>query len=102
MKPFLIAMAAGALCLPGIAQAQSKAEVVSRGARFEIKMILKEENTTVVLFLQDTSVMEQQFLADLEKKLPKGEKIVLDLVRLKDINAPAAVQYEVNATPTAI
>jgi hypothetical protein len=81
---------------------QNKPEVVSKGSRFEVKNILKTEGTTVVLFLQETSVIEQQFLADLQKQLPKNDKVGLSIVRLKDVSAPAAQQYKVTATPTAI
>lgn len=98
--PLLCALS---LTLPGIpVRAQSKAEVVSKGARFDIKKFLKEEGTTVVLFLQDTSTMEQQFLTDLEQQLPKDDKVVLNVVRLKDLSAPAAQQYMIKATPTAL
>jgi hypothetical protein len=82
--------------------AQGRAEVVSKGERFEIKQVLKAEGTTVVLFIQETSVIEQQFLTDLKTQLPKDEKVLLDVVRLKAMTAPAAVQYKVTATPTAI
>src|SRR5712691_7959123 len=102
MKMILIGLAACALGWSGSARAQSKAQVVSKGNRFEIKKILKEEGTTVVLFLQDTSVMEQQFLTELEKQLPNSEKVVLEVVRLKDTTAPAAQQYTITATPTAL
>jgi hypothetical protein len=87
---------------PGSAHAVSKAEVVSKGKRFEIKTVLKAEGTTVILFLQDTSMMEQQFLTDLEKLLPDDEKVALEVVRLKEVTAPAAQQYAIQATPTAI
>ena len=102
MKPLLVSLVACALLLPGIARAQSKAEVASQGDRFEVKKILKEESTTVVLFLQDTSVIEQQFLTELEKQLPADKKVTLALVRLKALTAPAAQQYKIQATPTAI
>jgi hypothetical protein len=102
MKYFSIGLAACILCVPGIVRAQSKAEVVSKGPRFEIKKILKDEGTTVVLFLQDTSVIEQQFLTDLEKQMPNSGKVGLATVRLKDLTAPAAQQYMIKATPTAI
>lgn len=89
-----------ALALPGVsASAQG---VVSKGSRFDVKTILKEEGTTVVLFLQDTSVMEQQFLTDLQKQLPTNGKVSLSVVRLKDVSAPAAQQYSIKATPTAV
>ena len=46
--------------------------------------------------------MEQQFLSELEKQLPKSDKVGLGIVRLKDLTMPAALQYEIKATPTAI
>ncbi len=90
------------LCAPWVAQSQTKSELVSKGARFEIKRVLKDEGTTVVLFIQNTSVIEQQFRADLEKLLPHSDKLALDLVLLKDLTAPAALRYDIKATPTAI
>ena len=102
MKLLFIALAACVLWLPRAAEAQSKAQTVSKGARFEIKKTFKEEGTTVVLFLIDTSVIEQQFLAELEKSMPKSEKVILNVARLKDMNAPAALQYKITATPTAL
>lgn len=97
-----LAITAILLGLPGIAPAQSKAQVVSSGSRFDIKKILKPESTTVVLFVQNTSAMEQQFLADLEKLLPTTERVALKVVRLKDVTAPAAQQHTITATPTAL
>jgi hypothetical protein len=102
MNPLLIGLLACVLGSPVRAPGVSKAQVVSRGNHFEIKKVLKEEGTTVVLFLQDTSVMEQQFLTDLEKQLPDSEKVALVVVRLKDVSAPAAQQYTIQATPTAL
>lgn len=104
MKRITVGLAACALlALPGVVcAADGKAEVVSKGDRFEIKKVLKAEGTTVLLFVQDTSVMEQQFLADLEKQLSSGRNVVLHIVRVKDTAAPAARQYEVTATPTVI
>jgi hypothetical protein len=86
------------------AVAQTKAQTVSTGKRFELKAVLKEEGTTVVLFLQDTSVIENQFLTELEKQYPAkdSDKVQLDVVRLKDLTSPAAAQYFIKATPTAL
>jgi len=102
-------MKLGYLLLAGFAagilpqgRVQSQPEVVSRGARFELKSILKPEGTTVLLFTQDTSSMEQQFLAGLEKELVSHKRAWLRVIRLKDTNAPAALQYEIKVTPTAI
>ena len=102
MKTLLPGLAACILFLPGAAHAQVKSEVISKGQRFEIKKALKEEGTTVLLFVQDTSAMERQFLADLELALPDTKKLALNVVRLKDTAAPAAQQYMVKSTPTAI
>jgi hypothetical protein len=101
MKPIIFALAACALVLPLAARADNKAEVVSRGGRFELKKVLKAEGTTVLLFVNDTSMIEQQFLADLTKQLP-ADKVALNVVKIKDMTAPAAQQYDIKATPTAI
>jgi len=75
---------------------------VSKGPRFDLKKILKEEGTTIVVFIQDTSTVEQQFLRDIEKDQSKGDKLTIAVVRLKDLSAPAAQQYSIKATPTAV
>ncbi len=102
MKPLIIGLAACALALPGAVRAANQGLVVSKGDRFEVRSVLRPEGTTVVLFINGTSVMEKQFLADLAQQLPIDDKIQLDVVRLKDTNAPAAQQYQIEATPTAI
>lgn len=108
MRNILILRFSPLLCAIGLcltsesAPAQSASEVVSKGNRFEVKSILKEEGTTILLFLQDTSVIEQQFLTDLRKQLPPNGKVGLGVARIKDVSAPAAKQYGIKATPTAI
>jgi len=94
--------AVGAGLSGSVARAQSKVELASKGERFEVKTIFRAEGTTVVLFIQETSTIEQQFLTDLKAQLPKDEKVLLSVVRLKTLTAPAAQQYKVTATPTAI
>lgn len=84
------------------AGAQVKVNTVSQGTRFDVKKTLREEGTTVVLFIQDTSSMERQFLDDLSKAMPADPKIGLNVVRLKDTSAPAARQYAVASTPIAV
>jgi len=102
MKRILIGLAACAFALAGAVRADGPADVLSKGERFEIKNVLRAEGTTVLLFVQDTSTMEQQFLADLEKQLTGAQKVILYVVRMKDTAAPAAKQYEIKETPTAI
>ncbi len=102
MKSLILGLVVCAIVCAGAAQADAKADVVSKGSRFEVKKVLREEGTTVVLFIQNTSAMEQQFLADLEKQLPDSVKVALRVVRLNDVAAPAAQQYAVNTTPTAL
>lgn len=102
MKGIAAALVVCAAGLGSAAMAGVNAEVVSTGSRFEVKKVLKEEGTTVVLFTQATSTMEQQFLADLEKQLPSDGKVALDVVKLRDASAPAAQQYNVASTPTAV
>lgn len=91
-----------AVSLVGTARAETKPEVVSTGARFDVKKVLKEEGTTVVLFTQSTSTMEQQFVDEVQKLTESGPKTGLALVKVRDLAAPAAQQFEVKATPTAI
>lgn len=95
---FVVAM----LVIETAAFASSRAEVVSTGRRFDLKKALRPEGTTVVLFVQDTSAMEQQFLEELEKQLPSSDKVALRVVKLKNVDAPAAQQCDIKATPTAI
>ena len=102
IKVLGIAAALCVLAVPCASHAQTKAEVISKGMRFDVKKALKDEGTTVVLFIQDTSVMEQQFLSDLERQMPRNDKLGLGVVRLKDVAAPAALQYSIKATPTAV
>ncbi len=102
VKLFVIGLTVCALALSVGVRASNKPEVVSKGDRFELSSVLKPEGTTVVLFINDTSVMEQQFLTDLQQQLPVDDKLQLDVVRLKDMSAPAAQQYQINSTPTAI
>ena len=98
----IIGLAACMLTFPGGVCADNNAGAVSKGDRFELKSVLKAEGTTVLLFINSTSAMEKQFLADLQKQLPVDEKIQLSIVRLKDTSVPAAQQYQISATPTAI
>ena len=102
MKSLGVGLAVCAVFLPAALQAQNRAVVISKGPGFELKKVLKYEGTTVVLFMQDTSVMEDQFLTDLQKQLPQSDKVGLAVVRLKNLTAPSAVQYSITATPTAI
>ena len=95
-------IAAAAMAMPLNAWADGKTVEVSKGEKFEYKTVLRPEGTTVLLFIQDTSAMEREFLADLEKELDGTTRVQLDLVRLKDTTAEAAAQYEVKETPTAI
>ena len=102
MKSLILGLAVCTVGLSAHGQTRIKADIASRGARFEVKKILQEEGTTVVLFVQDTSAMEQQFLTDLEKLLPGSGKVALEVVRLKNLEAPAAQQFTIKATPTAV
>ena len=101
MKTMISSLCLCVLALPAIARADNKAETVSTGSRFEVKKALKAEGTTVVLFINATSNIEQQFLDDLAKQLP-AERVALRVVKVKDLTAPAAQQYDIKATPTAL
>ncbi len=98
----LIATMVAASMVIAVAGADVKPDLVSSGKRVDLKKALMPEGTTVMLFIQDTSVMEQQFLEDLQKALPSGQKLALKLVRITSLEAEAAKQFDVASTPTAI
>jgi hypothetical protein len=96
---------AAAVAVGGAAAAQEKegrAAVVSTGRRVELKEHLRREGTTVFIFINETSAMERQFLQDLEKRLPPKDTLALRVVRLKDLEAPAAKQHEIKSTPAVL
>jgi hypothetical protein len=97
-----VVLSLAACALASAAAAQVKTTTVSQGPKFDVKKTLREEGTTVFLFIQDTSSMERQFLDDLVKAIPADPKVAFNVVRLKDTSAPAAQQYSVTSTPTAI
>lgn len=82
--------------------AGSRTKVISTGMKVELTEHLRKEGTTLFLFLNDTSTMEQKFLADLEKRFPEKAPLGIRVVRLQDLQAEAARQHEVTATPTAV
>lgn len=104
---FIIPLALAAALLGSAAQAQEKEEpprtqVVSTGKKLVLADHLRKEGTTVFLFINETSTMEQTFVQDLEKKLPAKAPLGVRLIRLKNLEAEAAKQHEITATPTAI
>lgn len=104
-----IAILALAVALGPAASARAQAgadpprtQVVSTGKKLALSDHLRKEGTTVFLFINETSTMEQTFLQDLEKKLPPKGPLGLRVVKLKNLEAEAAKQHEITATPTAI
>jgi alkylhydroperoxidase/carboxymuconolactone decarboxylase family protein YurZ len=102
MRPFPVLALAALLCAPAAAQAPPRAEVISQGKRVDLAEHARGRRATVVLFMNDTSSMERTFLEELERSLPAQEALALRVVRLKNLEAPAAKQHEITATPTAI
>ena len=76
--------------------------VVSTGQAIDLKKALIPEATTVLLFLQNSSSMEQEFLKQLEAAVPDDNKSGIRVVQLKRLDAPVADQFGVVKTPTAI
>src|SRR5947209_3114984 len=93
---------AAALAAPGASEAPPRMSVISTGKQVVLKDHLRREGTTAFVFLNATSSMEEAFLTDLEKQLPQNEHLALRVIRLKNLDAPAAKQYEITATPTVI
>jgi hypothetical protein len=76
--------------------------VVSTGQAIDLRKALIPEATTVLLFLQDSSSMEQEFLKQLEAAVPEDKKSGIRVVQLKRTDSPVADQFGVVKTPTAI
>src|SRR5947207_12592944 len=87
---------------PDSAKPAVRADVVSTGQAIALKKALISEGTTVLLFLQDSSSMEQEYLKQLETAVPDEKKSGIRVVQLKRLDAPAAEQFGVVKTPTAI
>lgn len=102
ISPLMIGLAGAVLCVFCASACAADTDVVSTGARFSVEKALVPGGTTVVLFVQATSAMEQQFVESLQREVNPDDRVALRLVRLKDVLAPAAQQYAVKATPTAI
>jgi hypothetical protein len=98
----LVALAGLALSAAGAPPTTTASEVVSTGAVFDLKKAALPEGTTVLVFTQATSAIERQFVADLGKSLPLGSHLALRVVRLQSLRAPAAGQFQVKSTPTAV
>lgn len=102
LRSFVITLFLWAALAPGAVRADVPAETLSKGERFDAKTALKPEGTAIVVFIQETSVIEQQFLADIQKATPPTKTVALKVVRLKNTDAPAAQQYQITSTPAAI
>jgi len=98
----LLAMVSVFLSLTTVCGADVKGTVISRGPKVDLKKTLREAGTTVLLVMQDTSAMEQQFLSTLEKQLSPNSSVALNVVRVKGVDAPAAQQFSIQTTPTAV
>ncbi len=88
--------------LASAAAAQVSTNIISSGNRFALADHLRREGTTLFVFLNRTSAMEQTFLEDLLKQLPPSEKLAVRVIRLRDLDQPAAKQHEITATPTVL
>lgn len=79
-----------------------RGNIVSTGQAIDLKKALISEGTTVLLFLQDSSSMEQEFLKQLQSAVPDEKKSGIRLVQLKRLDSPAAEQFGIVKTPAAI
>ncbi len=75
--------------------------VISEGKRATLVDFLKPESPTVVLFYRPSQAEEQRIADDLRRRSEQDTRVTLRLVRLTDLEAPIAKQYEVEATPLA-
>ena len=104
MRRLVLVLGAVALVLgsAGLARAEQRGDVISTGKKFKLSKALQPEGTTVLLFIQGMSAMEQEFRQELEQALPDSNRLVLQVVELKRMKSPAAKQFGVEVTPTAI
>lgn len=81
------------------------ATVISTGQEINLNRDLVPEGTTILLFVQSGSSMEQDYQTSMERELsnaPPGSRVALRVVQLRSLDTPAADQFGILKTPTVL
>lgn len=82
--------------------AESVVATVSTGESFNVKKSLFAEHPTILVFYQETSSADKEFADGIKEQLGDKGAVGLRFVRLKNLDAPAAKDFEIRETPTMI
>jgi hypothetical protein len=77
-------------------------ETISTGGSFAMDKALIPERPNLVVFFQETSSADKDLVQQLSEKAVKSKKVALRLVKLKNLDQPAAKEHGVMETPTLI
>ena len=75
-------------------------ETISTGGSFVMEKALIPERPNLVVFFQETSTADKDLVQQLSEKAVKSKKVALRLVKLKNLEQPAAREHTVTETPT--
>src|SRR5438445_278743 len=73
---------------------------VSSGGAFVMERVLAPEMPTIFAFYQETSAADKGVVARLEDRVKRSGKVGLRLIRLRNLDGPAAQAYDIRQTPT--
>jgi len=94
-------LAAAALAGPPAGPANpALIRTVSTGGAFVLEKVLLPERPNIVVFYRDDSEPDRAVVANLEERTKRSGRVGLRLVRLRDLEGPAAQTYGITRTPT--
>lgn len=77
-------------------------ETISTGKSFQLDKSLVPEKPNLVVFYQETSSADKDLVQQLTEKANQLKRAALRLVKLKNLDQPAAKENQVTETPTLI
>ena len=77
-------------------------ETISTGQSFALDKSLVPERPNLVVFYQETSSADRDLVKQLSDKAASAKRVALRLVKLKNLDQPAAKENSVSETPTLI
>src|SRR5687768_11873650 len=99
MIPFALVLAVSTPQEPGDFE---PVETISSGKAFALDKSLVPERPNLLVFFQETSSADKALVEQLTARSRASKKVALRLVKLKNLDVPAAKENSVTETPTLI